>query len=47
MNLRDMVEAYAEIGYAYDDAISKVSQDIILIKIAKSKFSKNITIKGD
>ena len=35
MNLRDMIEAYVEIGYDYDDAISKVSQDVILIKIAK------------
>lgn len=46
MNLRDMIEAYVEIGYDYDDAISKVSQDVILIKIANSKFSRNITIKG-
>lgn len=46
MNIKDMINAYIEVGYDYDDAISKVSQDIILIKIANSKFARNITIKG-
>lgn len=46
MSIKDMINAYIEVGYDYDDAISKVSQDIILIKIANSKFARNITIKG-
>ena len=46
MNIKDMINAYIEVGYDYDDAISKVSQDIILIKIANSKFARNITIKA-
>lgn len=46
MNLSKLVERYIEIGYKRDDAISKVAQDIMLLKIAKSNFSNNITIKG-
>lgn len=46
MNLSKLVEQYTKIGYKRDDAISKVAQDIILLKISKSNFSNNITIKG-
>lgn len=46
MNLSKLVEQYVEIGYKRDDAISKVAQDIILLKISKSSFSNFITIKG-
>lgn len=46
MNLSKLVEQYTQIGYKRDDAISKVAQDIILLKISKSNFSNNITIKG-
>ena len=46
MNLSKLVEQYIQIGYKKDDAISKVAQDIILLKISKSNFSKYITIKG-
>lgn len=46
MNLSKSVEQYIQIGYKKDDAISKVAQDIILLKISKSNFSEYITIKG-
>lgn len=46
MNLSKLVEQYIQIGYKRDDAISKVAQDIILLKISKSNFSNHITIKG-
>ena len=32
--------------YEYADAESKVAQDIILLLLSGSKYSKNITIKG-
>ncbi len=40
MNLSKSVEQYILIGYKKDDAISKVAQDIILLKISKSNFSE-------
>lgn len=46
MNIQEAIEKYQTIGYEYDEAESKVSQDIILSQIAKSKYRKNITIKG-
>lgn len=46
MNLDDLINKYIEVGYKRVDAISKVSQDIILLKISKSKFREHITIKG-
>lgn len=46
MNLSKSVEQYIQIGYKKDDAISKVAQDIILLKISKSNFSEYVTIKG-
>ena len=46
MNLEKMIKAYIDDGYDESDAQAKVSQDIILLKISNSKFSKNITIKG-
>ncbi len=46
MNLKELVNNYIKFGYKIIDAESKVCQDIILLKIANSKFSKNITIKG-
>ena len=42
----DLLQKYEEMGYKNADAIAKVAQDIILLKISKSKFNKNITIKG-
>ncbi|HIT38111.1 MAG TPA: hypothetical protein IAB59_06520 [Candidatus Onthousia faecipullorum] len=46
MNLEDIVRKNVEEGYELIDARSKVAQDIILSKISKSEFKKNITIKG-
>lgn len=46
MNLNELIEKCVESGYKRDDAISKVAQDIILLKISKSSFSSSITIKG-
>lgn len=46
MNIETMIEDYTKIGYNYEDASSKVCQDILLLKISNSVFSKHITIKG-
>lgn len=46
MNIESMIENYTKIGYSYEDASSKVCQDILLLKISNSVFSKHITIKG-
>ena len=46
MDIYELVNKYAEAGYSEDDAIPKVAQDIVLLKIGKSKYSKNITVKG-
>lgn len=39
MNLNKIIEEYVESGYKRDDAISKVAQDVMLLKISKSSFS--------
>ena len=46
MNIEKMIEEYTKIGYSFADASSKVCQDILLLKISNSIFSKHITIKG-
>ena len=46
MNIEAMIEDYTKIGYNYEDASSKVCQDILLLKISNSVFLKHITIKG-
>jgi len=46
MNIENSIENYQKLGYEFEEAESKVGQDIILLKISKSKYSKNITIKG-
>lgn len=46
MNIQEMIQKYVISGYSDDDATSKVSQDIILTAISKSRYSKNITVKG-
>ncbi|MBO5005301.1 MAG: nucleotidyl transferase AbiEii/AbiGii toxin family protein [Clostridia bacterium] len=46
MDIYEAVNKYIQSGYSEDDAIPKVAQDIILLKIGNSKYSKNITIKG-
>ncbi len=46
MNLLECIDFYLEKGYKDAYAISKVAQDIILSKIAKSSYRNNITVKG-
>ena len=46
MNIYELTQEYIKLGYQEDDIASKVAQDIILLKIGKSKYAKNITIKG-
>lgn len=46
MNLSDLIQKYIVNGYEEVDAFSKVCQDVILLKLNKSKFKKFITIKG-
>ena len=46
MNLYELIHKYEEMGYKNADAVAKVAQDIILLKISKSEFNKNVTIKG-
>lgn len=46
MNIQKMIHAYISQGYDDVYASAKVCQDIILFKISKSKFNRNITLKG-
>ena len=46
MDIYELVNKYIAVGYSEDDAIPKVAQDIVLLKIGKSKYNKNITVKG-
>lgn len=46
MNLRELILKYIDNGYNNLDANYKVSQDIMLVLLAHSKYSKNATIKG-
>lgn len=46
MNIGQLVDLYISDGYELADAIAKVSQDIILLKISKSSLNHNVTIKG-
>ena len=46
MNIYELSQEYLNLGYSEVDVASKVSQDIILLKIGRSKYAKNITIKG-
>lgn len=46
MNLNELVNNYLSLGYEIADAESKVCQDLILYKIGKSKYIRNITVKG-
>ena len=46
MNIEEAIEKYEKMGYEFEEAESKVCQDIILLKISQSKFARNITIKG-
>jgi len=46
MDIYEAVNKYVIAGYSKDDAIPKVAQDIVLLKIGNSKYNKNITVKG-
>lgn len=46
MDIYEAVNKYIQSGYSENDAIPKVAQDIILLKIGNSKYNKNITVKG-
>ncbi len=46
MNLLESIDFYLEKGYEDAYATSRVAQDIILSRIAKSNYRNNITIKG-
>lgn len=46
VNLLECINFYINKGYEDAYASSKVAQDIILSKIAKSKYKNNITVKG-
>ena len=46
MDIYKAVNKYISAGYSEDDAIPKVAQDIVLLKIGNSKYNKNITVKG-
>lgn len=46
MDIGKLVNFYVSDGYALADAIAKVSQDILLLKISKSSLNHSITIKG-
>lgn len=46
MDIGKLVDLYVISGYELADAIAKVSQDIILLKISKSSLNHNVIIKG-
>ena len=45
-NIRDWVERFVGEGYSRKNAEARVCQDIILMAIANSSLSRNVTIKG-
>ena len=47
MNIYELVNKYVTAGYSEDDAIPKVAQDIVLLKIGNSKYNKNITFRAE
>lgn len=46
MNLREEVQKYLDEGFSYVNAVSKVCQDVILLKISKYNMRDNVTVKG-
>ena len=46
MNLREMMDEYAEEGLTRALASSRVCQDIVLKALAEGPLSRNVTIKG-
>ena len=47
MNPRDLIGQMEELGYSDEDASARVCQDIVLKAISNSRFSRNVTIKGE
>ena len=39
MDIYELVNKYISVGYSEDDAIPKVAQDIVLLKIGNSKYN--------
>lgn len=46
MNIYELSQIYRNIGYTEDDIAFKIAQDIMLLKIGKSRYARNITVKG-
>ena len=46
INLLENVQKMVNIGYAHQDAMARVCQDVILKAISESTLSRNVTIKG-
>ena len=46
MDICELVNLYVSSGYELADALAKVSQDIILLKISRSSLNHHVTIKG-
>ena len=46
MNLIEEVQKYLDEGFSYVNAVSKVCQDVILLKISKYNMRDNVTVKG-
>ena len=46
MNLREEVQKYLDEGFSDVNAVSKVCQDVILLKISKYNMRDNVTVKG-
>lgn len=46
MDLREEINKYTQDGYSDANAISRVCQDIVLLKISQHQMSNNITVKG-
>ena len=46
MNINRIFNSYLKCGYSNLSAISKMCQDVILLKISNSSLNKNVTIKG-
>ena len=40
MDIYELVNKYISVGYSEDDAIPKVAQDIVLLKIGNSKYNR-------
>lgn len=46
VNIADLINVAIENGYNEEMAVAKASQDVILLMFSKSRFNRNVTIKG-